>query len=151
MITSTDLLLLLDTYSMQGGLSALMVCCQRGQSEIARVLLNAGANPDLQESVAFHSRYFFSAHYISSIPIEYGLHSSNVCQYGRSSWYCVVTNGAWSQSTDNKHCELLTHYCTQSHESFPPAGYYSIRCGNGKWLSKCVCNYSIHDPPNYIG
>ena len=35
----------------QGGLSALMLCCEAGNSEMAKLLLNSHANPDLQQSV----------------------------------------------------------------------------------------------------
>ena len=36
---------------VQGGLSALMLCCEAGNSEMAELLLNSHANPDLQQSV----------------------------------------------------------------------------------------------------
>ena len=38
----------------QGGLSALMMCCENGNSEMARFLLDSEANPDLQQSVEYH-------------------------------------------------------------------------------------------------
>ena len=37
---------------MQGGLSALMMCCEEGKSEMAKLLLDSQANPDLQQSVS---------------------------------------------------------------------------------------------------
>ena len=37
----------------QEGLSALMMCCEEGNSEMAKVLLDSQANPDLQQSVEF--------------------------------------------------------------------------------------------------
>ena len=37
--------------SVQGGLSALMLCCEEGNSEMAELLLDAQANPDLQQPV----------------------------------------------------------------------------------------------------
>ena len=37
---------------MQGGLSALMLCCEEGKSETAKLLLDSKANPDLQQSVS---------------------------------------------------------------------------------------------------
>ena len=41
------------TYT-QGGLSALMLCCEAGNSEMADLLLNSPANPNLQQSVRIH-------------------------------------------------------------------------------------------------
>ena len=41
------------TYA-QGGLSALMLCCEAGNSEMADLLLNSPANPNLQQSVCIH-------------------------------------------------------------------------------------------------
>ena len=38
----------------QGGLSALMLCCEAGNSEMADLLLNSPANPNLQQSVRIH-------------------------------------------------------------------------------------------------
>ena len=35
----------------QGGLSALMLCCEEGNLEMTKLLLNSHANPDLQPSV----------------------------------------------------------------------------------------------------
>ena len=37
--------------SVQGGLSALMLCCEEGNLEIAELLLDAQAEPDLQQPV----------------------------------------------------------------------------------------------------
>ena len=37
--------------SVQGGLSALMLCCEEGNSEMAELLLDAQAGPDLQQPV----------------------------------------------------------------------------------------------------
>ena len=37
--------------SGQGGLSALMLCCEEGNSEMAEILLGAQADPDLQQPV----------------------------------------------------------------------------------------------------
>ena len=42
---------------VQGGLSALMLCCEAGNSEMAELLLNSHANPDLQQSVCILSLY----------------------------------------------------------------------------------------------
>ena len=42
---------------VQGGLSALMLCCEAGNSEMAELLLNSHANPDLQQSVCTLSLY----------------------------------------------------------------------------------------------
>ena len=42
------------TYIIQGGLSALMLCCEEGNSEMADLLLNSPANPNLQQSVCIH-------------------------------------------------------------------------------------------------
>ena len=39
---------------IQGGLSALMLCCEEGNSEMADLLLNSPANPNLQQSVSIH-------------------------------------------------------------------------------------------------
>ncbi|CAI8034649.1 hypothetical protein GBAR_LOCUS19484 [Geodia barretti] len=50
----------------QGGLSPLMMCCEQGDSEMAKLLLDSQANPNLQQS-------------------EYRIHSSDVCLQGRSS------------------------------------------------------------------
>ena len=40
---------------MQGGLSALMMCCEEGNSEMAKLLLDSEANPNLQQSVEGHT------------------------------------------------------------------------------------------------
>ena len=42
---------------VQGGLSALMLCCEAGNSEMVELLLNSHANPDLQQSVRTLSLY----------------------------------------------------------------------------------------------
>ena len=42
---------------VQGGLSALMLCCEAGNSEMAELLLNSHANPDQQQSVCTLSLY----------------------------------------------------------------------------------------------
>ena len=42
---------------MQGGLSALMMCCEEGKSEMAKLLLDSQANPDLQQSVSITPAY----------------------------------------------------------------------------------------------
>ncbi|CAI8034646.1 Putative ankyrin repeat protein RBE_0220 [Geodia barretti] len=34
----------------QGGLSPLMMCCEQGDSEMAKLLLDSQANPNLQQS-----------------------------------------------------------------------------------------------------
>ncbi|CAI8034647.1 Ankyrin-3, partial [Geodia barretti] len=39
----------------QGGLSPLMMCCEQGDSEMAKLLLDSQANPNLQQSVEYHS------------------------------------------------------------------------------------------------
>ena len=39
---------------IQGGLSALMMCCENGNSEMAKLLLDSEATPDLQQSVEYH-------------------------------------------------------------------------------------------------
>ena len=39
----------------QGSLSALMLCCEAGNSEMADLLLNSPANPNLQQSVCNYS------------------------------------------------------------------------------------------------
>ena len=36
----------------QGGLSALMLCCEEGNLEMTKLLLDSHANPDLQQSVS---------------------------------------------------------------------------------------------------
>ena len=36
---------------IQGGLSALMLCCEAGNSEMAELLLSSQTSPDLQQSV----------------------------------------------------------------------------------------------------
>ena len=43
-----------DHIHTQGGLSALMLCCEEGNSEMADLLLNSPANPNLQQSVCIH-------------------------------------------------------------------------------------------------
>ena len=40
---------------VQGGLSPLMMCCEQGDSEMAKLLLDSQANPNLQQSVEYHS------------------------------------------------------------------------------------------------
>ena len=57
----TTFILLIYTYIVymcvvytQGGLSALMMCCENGNSEMAKLLLDSEANPDLQQSVEYH-------------------------------------------------------------------------------------------------
>ena len=47
---------------MQGGLSALMMCCEEGKSEMAKLLLDSQANPDLQQSVSIPLNNF--AYYV---------------------------------------------------------------------------------------
>ena len=42
---------------VQGGLSALMLCCEAGNSEMAELLLNSHANPDLQQSVCIYTLF----------------------------------------------------------------------------------------------
>ena len=42
---------------VQGGISALMLCCEAGNSEMAELLLNSHANPDLQQSVCIYTLY----------------------------------------------------------------------------------------------
>ena len=42
---------------VQGGLSALMLCCEAGNLEMAELLLNSHANPDQQQSVCTLSLY----------------------------------------------------------------------------------------------
>ena len=50
----TVLLLCMETQYcvFQGGLSALMLCCEEGNLEMAKLLLDSHANPDLQQSVS---------------------------------------------------------------------------------------------------
>ena len=43
----------------QGGLSALMMCCENGNSEMAKFLLGSEANPDLQQSVEYHKHSLY--------------------------------------------------------------------------------------------
>ena len=43
----------------QGGLSALMMCCENGNSEMAKLLLDSEANPDLQQSVEYHKHSLY--------------------------------------------------------------------------------------------
>ena len=43
----------------QGGLSALMMCCENGNSEMAKFLLGSAANPDLQQSVEYHKHSLY--------------------------------------------------------------------------------------------
>ena len=40
---------------VQGGLSALMMCCEEGNSEMAKLLLQSQATPNLQQSVESYS------------------------------------------------------------------------------------------------
>ena len=56
----TVLLLCMETLYcvFQGGLSALMLCCEEGNLEMAKLLLDSHANPDLQQSVSIgHSSF----------------------------------------------------------------------------------------------
>ena len=41
---------------IQGGLSALMLCCESGNCEMAELLLKSQADPDLQQSVSHTHR-----------------------------------------------------------------------------------------------
>ena len=50
--------------SVQGGLSALMLCCEEGNSEMAELLLDAQADPDLQQPVC----WIYTLIFIPSIP-----------------------------------------------------------------------------------
>ena len=42
---------ILHNLGLQGGLSALMLCCEEGNSEMAELLLASNADPNLQQSV----------------------------------------------------------------------------------------------------
>ena len=54
-VCDNDLFLIMSVYiHTQGGLSALMLCCEEGNSEMADLLLNSPANPNLQQSVCIH-------------------------------------------------------------------------------------------------
>ena len=50
----------------QGGLSALMLCCEEGNLEMAKLLLVSHANPDLQQSVSTGHSLCVSSLYLAS-------------------------------------------------------------------------------------
>ena len=51
---------------IQGGLSALMLCCESGNCELAEVLLTSLADPDLQQPVS-HNRHDVALRYNYSV------------------------------------------------------------------------------------
>ena len=57
---------------LQGGLSALMLCCEEGNLEMTELLLNSHADPNLQQSVIYMYMYkttIFTYVYIVCNPI----------------------------------------------------------------------------------
>ena len=85
-------------FSSQEGLSALMMCCDEGNSEMAKLLLHYQANADLQQSVKFLILLRLIDNIMTSLLCNSGnwIHSSDVCLQGRSSGYSNSSHGTRS-------------------------------------------------------
>ena len=69
-----------------------MLCCEAGNSEMADLLLNSPANPNLQQSVCIHYHELYHDVYLSS---EHWVHCCDVCLYEWSSRHSHDTDETW--------------------------------------------------------